>query len=152
MKHLKTFFEMRDTYNASGYFDGTDFVEGGNNKRTGHKIKITNSKGVHINLVKNGSVFDIHETEAQRVKGFIEEVAKMMGLQYIDEKWNWGGFKMTAFQKGMLSGDAANGAPRLNNGTYKEMFAKNPFSLAMTASNRVEYTLEVEDETVLASE
>ena len=152
MKHLKTFFEMRDTYNASGYFDGTDFVEGGNNKRTGHKIKITNSKGTHINLVKNGSVFDIHENEARRVKGFIEEVAKMMGLQYIDEKWNWGGFKMTAFQKGMLSGDAANGAPRLNNGTYKEMFAKNPFSLAMTASNRVEYTLEVEDETVLASE
>jgi hypothetical protein len=149
MKHLKKFFEIRDQYNATGYFNGRDFVEGGNNKRTGHKIKITNGKGVPINLVRSGSKFSIHETEAERVKGFIREMAEMMGLRYMNEKWNWTDFKLTAFQKGMLSGDAANNSPRLNNQTYKDMFEKNPFSLAMTASNRIEYTLEAEHQTVL---
>ena len=149
MKHLKKFFEMRDTYNASGYFNGTDFVQGGNNKRTGHKIKITTSQGLPINLVKSGSIFNIHETEAQRVRGFIQEVAEMMGWQYLDEKWNWENFNPTAFQKGMLSSDNSNGSPNLNNKNYIALFDKNPFSLAMTASNRIEYTIESEDQTVL---
>ena len=149
MKYLRHFFEMRDEYNASGYFNGIDFVQGGNNRRTGHKIKITNSQGSQINLVKQGNVFDIHANERKRVCGFIKEVAEMMGWKYLEDKWNWSNFNLVAFQKGMLSSDNSNGSPRLNNKTYKELFNKNPFSLAMTASNRIEYTLEVEDQTFL---
>lgn len=146
MKHLKKFFEMRDTYNASGYFNGTDFVQGGNNKRTGHKIKISNSQGIPINLVKTVSSFNIHETEAQRVRSFIQEIAEMMGWQYLDKKWNWENFNLTVFQKGMLSSDRSNGSPNLNNKTYEDLVNKNPFSLAMTASNRIEYTIEAKDQ------
>ena len=146
MKHLKKFFEMRDTYNASGYFNGTDFVQGGNNKRTGHKIKISNSQGTPINLVKTVSCFNIHETEAQRVRSFIQEIAEMMGWQYLDKKWNWENFNLTVFQKGMLSSDRSNGSPNLNNKTYEDLVNKNPFSLAMTASNRIEYTIEAKDQ------
>lgn len=141
MHYLKEFFLMRDKYNARGYFNGTEFVEGGNNKRTGHKIKITNGQGVPINLVPNGAFFDIHEIEAQRVRGFIQEVADMMNWQYHPERWHWGNFEVTAMQKSMLSGESKIPTSRLNNRTYIELFTRNPFSLAMTASNRIEYTI-----------
>lgn len=49
----------------------------------------------------------------------------------------------------MLSSDNSNGSPNLNNKNYTALFDKNPFSLAMTAGNRIEYTLESEDQTVL---
>lgn len=142
MQYLKKFFVIRDSFNAMGYFDGTNFVQGGNNKRTGHKIKITNSQGAQINLVNNGSNFDIHPVEAQRVQGFIKEVARMMGWQYRDGKWSWSNFNLKVFQKGMLSGDSEIASSRLNNQTYKALFDRNPFSLAMTASNRIEFTIE----------
>lgn len=142
MQYLKRFFAMRDGFNASGYFDGTNFVQGGNNKRTGHKIKITNGQGAQINLVNNGSTFDIHPLEAQRVQGFIREVARMMGWQYLDGKWSWSNLNLKVLQKGILSGDSPTASMRLNNQTYKALFDRNPFSLAMTASNRIEYTIE----------
>lgn len=142
MQYLKRFFAMRDNFNASGYFDGTNFVQGGNNKRTGHKIKITNGQGAQINLVNNGSSFDIHSAEVQRVQGFIREIARMMGWQYLDRKWNWSNLSIKMFQKSMLSGDSTIASTRLNNKTYKALFDRNPFSLAMTASNRIEYTVE----------
>jgi len=142
MQYLQRFFVIRDSFNATGYFDGTNFVQGGNNKRTGHKLKITNGQGVKINLTNNGSSFDIHTAEAQRVQGFIREVAVMMGWQYLDRKWNWGNFDIKMLQKGLLSGESTAASSRLNNQTYKTLFDQNPFSLAMTASNRIEYTLE----------
>jgi len=142
MQYLQRFFVIRDSFNATGYFDGTNFVQGGNNKRTGHKLKITNGQGVKINLTNNGSSFDIHTAESQRVQGFIREVAVMMGWQYLDRKWNWGNFDIKMLQKGLLSGESTIASSRLNNQTYKTLFDQNPFSLAMTASNRIEYTLE----------
>ncbi|MDI6820759.1 MAG: hypothetical protein QMD65_01100 [Patescibacteria group bacterium] len=142
MQYLGRFFAMRDRFNATGYFNGANFVQGGNNKRTGHKIKITNGQGAQINLVSNGSNFNIHSIEAQRVQGFIGEVARMMGWQYLDRKWNWSNFDLKVLQKGMLSGDSTIASARLNNQTYKALFDRNPFSLAMTASNRIEYTIE----------
>lgn len=143
MKYLKRFFEARDSFNASGYFDGKKYILGGNNKRTGHKIRITNGQGLPINQIKTGSTFDIHSVEAQRVQGFIHEIARMMDWQYIEKKWNWGKFNLKVFQKGMLSGDSSIANSRLNNQTYKDLFDRNPFSLAMTASNRIEYTIEL---------
>ena len=142
MQNLKRFFVIRDGFNASGYFDGKNFVQGGNNKRTGHKLKITNGRGEQINLINHGSSFDIHSSEVQRIRGFISEVAKMMSWQYLDRKWNWGNFNLKMLQKGMLAGDQRIASRRLNNQTYKTLFRKNPLSLAMTATNRIEYTLE----------
>jgi len=112
------------------------------NKRTGHKLKISDGKGSPINLVEDGATYAIHDAEAERVRSFITEVGHMIGLQYIPERWNWAKFSQKILRKGMLSGDAKVAAARLNNGTYTSLFRRNPFSLAMTASNRVEYSLE----------
>ena len=134
---------MRDRYNANGYYNGNSFVSGGRNMRTGHNVRITNSKGELINLVENnnGTLY-IHENEMNRLLGFIREIAEMMGWDYQEEKWTWNNYRATIFQKGMLSSDNSNNSPNLNNRTYTELMGRNPFSLAMTASNRVEYTVE----------
>jgi len=142
MQYLGRFFAVRDDFNASGYFNGTTFVPGGRNKRTGHMLKISDKKGTPINLINTSSGFDIHPAEIKRVRGFIQAIASMMGWQYIDEKWNWSNFNLKVLQKGMLSGDSQTASMRLNNQTYKALFDRNPFSLAMTAGNRIEYTIE----------
>lgn len=141
MRSLKIFFELRDTFNAAGYYNGQDYISGGNNKRTGHKLKISNGQGQIINLVNNGTTYDIHGNEADRVQGFIKQVAPMMGWKYIDDKWNWSNFHLKTYRKGLLSGASSDPATRLNNATYKALFDQNPLSLAMTASNRIEYTI-----------
>ncbi len=142
MGYLKEFFKVRDEFNATGYFDGTELIRGGNNKRTGHKIKISNSRGEPINLVKKGVSFDLHPIEANRVQGFITHIATMMGWRYLAENWNWANFNLQVFKKGMLSSDSENPDFRLNNKTITALFEKNPLSLAMTATNRIEYSIE----------
>ena len=139
MQRLRDFYRMLDQHGATGYFDGEQFSAGGKNKRTGHKIVLSDKRGEPINLVRRGSAFDLHEREAQRAQGCIAELGAMTGLPYRDGNWNWTGFRLVKFRKGLLGG---GGSDRLNNGTFKDLFQKNPFSLAMTATDRIEYTLE----------
>lgn len=142
MQHLEDFFKMRDRYNAQGFYDDHQFVTGGRNKRTGHQIRITNSRGALINLIRRSNQYDLHQNERERVKGFIVEIANLMRWKYDEERWCWGNFEIKLFNKGMLSSESRIASQRLNNQTYKRLFAQNPFSLAMTASNRIEYSIE----------
>ncbi|WP_462137394.1 hypothetical protein [Candidatus Mycalebacterium sp.] len=140
MNELENFFKVRDQYNACGFFDGNLFVEGGRNKRSGHQLKITNTKGQIINIVNRNGLYEIHINEAERIKGFINELSSLTGWSYQSSKWNcWDELQVTAFSKDMLS----NNGTRLNNKTYEDLFLKNPFSLAMTAGDRIEYSIEV---------
>jgi hypothetical protein len=141
MELLRKFFIIRDGFNAQGFFNGTSYVPGGRNARTGHNLKLSDSQGRPINLVHNGTTHDIHDLEAQRVKGFIGSIAGMMGWIYDDSQWTWRGMVVKVFQKGMLSNKPGS-TLRLNNGTYIDLFQKNPFSLAMTASDSLAYTIE----------
>ena len=58
---------------------------------------------------------------------------------YIPEKWSWENLKLFKF----TTEDFSN--RRLNNGTYIELMARNPLSLAMTSGTNIEYTLEEPD-------
>ena len=50
---IERFLRMRDNFNATGYFIiAVSYIDGGRNKRTGDKLKISNSSGTPINLVK----------------------------------------------------------------------------------------------------
>lgn len=139
LNKLEEFFHIRDQYNAHGFYDGSRFVEGGRNKRSGHQLKITNSKGEIINIVDNGSFFDIHTNEVSRVKGFIKQLSSITDWSYQETKWRcWEGLILKQLKKDMLSSDRK----KVNNKNYAELFQKNPFSLAMTASNRIEFSIE----------
>lgn len=138
MNYLNDFFVFRDKSNARGFYDGEKFVERGR-KRSGHQLKLTNTKGEMLNLVNTGKTHRVHDNELGRVRGFIQELSAMVGWAYEESKWRcWDGLVVHKLQKGMLSDDK----PRLNKSTYKDLFESgNPFSLAMTASTRMEYSI-----------
>jgi len=140
MLGLNDFLRMRDGFNASGYSDNSqEYINGGRNKRTGDKLKISNSNGEPINLIKNENSFDIHSKEKIRIEEFITSMSKYVGWQYHSDKWCWENFRLLKFSKGDFSKLA------LSNQTYKLLMDKNPLSIAMTSGTNIEYTIEGPD-------
>ena len=140
MLGLNDFLRMRDNYNAKGYCNSDGiYIDGGRNKRTGDKLKISNSKGDPINIVKDKELFNIHNKEKIRVEDFIDSMSKYVGWKYKAENWFWNDFYLLKFSKG----DFSKGS--LNNKTYIELMDKNPLSMAMTSGQDIEYTLEDPD-------
>ena len=137
---LNDFLRMRDTYNAKGFANTLgEYIQGGRNKRTGDKLKISNPKGEPINIVRNGSLFDIHKTEVIRIEGFISAMSKYVGWPYDSAKWTWDQLRLLRFTKGDFS------ASSLNKQSYTQLMSQNPLSMAMTSGNNIEYTLETPD-------
>ncbi len=139
MRGLNEFLRMRDNLNAKGYYLNGEYQLGGRNKRTGDKLMISNTQGIPLNLEETGSSFKIHIEEKERIKGFITRMCRYLEWEYLPEKWSWENLKLFKF----TTEDFSN--RRLNNGTYIELMAKNPLSLAMTSGTNIEYTLEEPD-------
>lgn len=138
MLGLNQFLRNRDSFNAKGYYTNKEFQTGGRNKRTGDKLRLTNSKGELINLVSSSETYDIHKMEVDRIRNFIQLLANYLDWKVIEKNWNWGQFKLKKFKKR----DFNNIKKSLNNRTYLEMMKLNPFSYAMTSSINIEFTLE----------
>jgi len=136
MEGLNSFLRMRDEFNARGYYNGNEYQEGGRNKRSGHQLKLSNPKGIPINLVKNNDQYDIHTNEKERIAGFISSMSTYIEIPYNPQKWTWGGFRVETFSKGDFS------TTSLNNGSYNNMMDKKPLSMAMTSGANIEYTIE----------
>lgn len=139
MVGLNDFLRIRDTFNATGYYDGSSFMVGGRNKRTGDKLRISNPSGMPINLEKTGDHYKIYQIEKDRIILFIKNLARHVGWDYKDEDWEWNDLRLWKFTKGDFSMNS------LNNRTYLELMQKNPFSLAMTSGMDIEYTIEEPD-------
>lgn len=140
MLGLNDFIRVRDNFNALGYSNSQEnYIEGGRNKRTGHTLKITNSRGEPINLVKNKNLFDIHSKEKIRIEGFITEMSKYVDWPYLSDRWQWDGLRLLKFSKA----DFSNAT--LSNQTYLSLMKKNPLSVAITSGTNIEYTLEKPD-------
>jgi hypothetical protein len=139
MTGLNDFFKIRDEYNAKGFYDGNNFIER-KSSRTGHQLKISNTSGEKINLQKTQqNIFKVYDKEKNRVIGFISKMGAYIDLGYNEEKWCWDNLRIKIFKKGILGGGSKYG--NLNNVTYTSLMQKNPFSLAMTSGNQIEYTL-----------
>jgi len=137
MQGISDFFSIRDRYNAQGQFINGSYVPRGY-KRSGHELRISNTRGEPINLVSHGSVFHIHETEKVRVEGFIKELGKYAGWAYKQEDWPWVDLKLCRFSKRSLE--------RLNTATYNELLRKRvPLSFVIRSGAICEFTLEEPD-------
>lgn len=137
MVGLNELLRIRDKYNAKGAYDGTIYRLGGRNKRTGDKLRITNSSGQPINLESINKHYKIHDDEKNRVVGFIKEMAVFMRLVYDERVWSWDRLKIYQFTKGILSA--------MSNRKYLSLMRKNPLSMAITSGQEMEYTLEAPD-------
>lgn len=109
---------MHDLENIFGKFRE---ISGG--KRGGDKIKISE---ICEGSFPNGWM--------ERISKLLDMLSGLTGWRYRPEKWAWGGLKVLTFSKEIRED--------LNNGSYFGVIAKNPLSFAVTATRRIEYTLE----------
>lgn len=133
---LNDFLRIRDSFNARGYDSDNIYRKGGKIRRTGDKLKISDSKGRIINLQKESDrLYKIHDVEKQRVIDFIKNVSNYIEIPYRNDLWNWDHMVLFEMEKGDFS------KSRLNNSTFVALMDQNPFSLAMTSRSNIEYTL-----------
>lgn len=95
-------------------------------KRGGDKIKITE-------IVKN----TFSTNTITRVDKLIDLLSTLTGFVYKQDKWIFSGFRVLNFTKKIEE--------NLNKKKYLKIIEQNPLSWAITATKRMEYTLEVPD-------
>jgi hypothetical protein len=105
----------------------------GENKRGNDKIKISNSNGEPINLIKRGDCFDFSDEEKEKAEKFLKILSDLTGWKYDNKNWQWSDLKLKIFKKGNV---------RPNNRNFEELISKKPLSWAMTSGLSIEYTLD----------
>lgn len=97
------------------------------------KIKISNSSGEPINLVKNKDLFSISQEQKETADKFLNVLSELTGWDYQKERWTFDNFSVYKFSKGSV---------KPSNQRFNELIEKNPLSWAMTSTLAIEYTLE----------
>lgn len=131
MRRMMKFWEARDACS----------IKVGSRTERGDRITLTSrgGDGSIINVQANGELLDFNRDAKARVEQFLGLLSKSTGWLYKPNDWSWNGWKAELFEKNQLSTDAGN--PRLNNRNFEELLTKHPLSWAITAGNRLEYTL-----------
>lgn len=104
----------------------------------GDRLRISETDGSPINIVKNNNFYKINPGAKGRIEKFIRILSNLTGWEYNKNNWSWGNFKLYKFTKGDLSGKGI----RLNNKNFENLLSKKPLTWAMTSGQNVEYTLE----------
>lgn len=136
MHWLNSFLRIRDWWNAEWFYDWNAYVSWWRNKRTWDKLKFSKSNWDPINLIANWGLYHIHDIEKNRIVNFIKSISNYVWWEYSNDKRTWWNFNMKVFSKWDFSNK------NLSNWTYLELMHQNPFSMAMTSWNNIEYTLE----------
>ena len=143
MEQVKNFFEARDQFNSTCYYDFNDQIKKDKKtRRSGHHMIISQSNGMPTNIVQNAnSTYDIFDEEKARTLGFINFMAELMGWGTFPEKWGFSNLKLYRFKKESMSDTSTL---RLNQKNYKNMVEGNCFSMAITGTTTIEYTRDTE--------
>lgn len=142
MEEINLFLRERDKLNSKCTYNPLTLETNYKNRsRTGDKLMISNSHGEPINIKKKDeSTYDIINEEQERVKKFITLLSSLMGWQPYIDKWNFSNFKLRKFSKGIL--DGKSGHEKFNQVNYKKMVEGKCFSMAITSSLAIEYTID----------
>jgi len=103
------------------------------NKRGNDKIKISDSKGVPVNIGRKNNTFSIISDEKNKSEHFIKILSGLTGWKYKKSDWNWENFQLKKFRKGNI---------KPNNRNFEALIKKRPISWAMTSGQVIEYTLD----------
>jgi len=107
-----------------------------NGSRGGDKIKISNSNGEPVNLIKQNDYFSLSNESKENAIKFLNILAELTGWEFISKNWIFDNFSVYKFKKEKI-------IP--SNQRFNELMEKNPLSWAMTSSSAIEYTLENPD-------
>ena len=105
--------------------------------RGGDKIQISNKDGQSVNMVKNPrNLFDLNEKQIEIGTKFLTLLSNLTGWIYSSDKWCFCNFNVYNFSKGQIVPNGRN---------FDALISQQPISWAMTAGNRIEYTIESTD-------
>lgn len=102
-------------------------------KRGNDKIKISDTKGMPVNLEEDNKTFSITAEERLKAESFIKILSNLTGWGYKQGAWVWEGFRLKKFTKGNI---------RPNNKNFEALMKQKPISWAMTSGQSIEYTLD----------
>ena len=110
--------------------------EVGGATRGGEKIKISERGGKNIGSIiqDRGQVY-IEKEEVRKSEAILEMFANFTGWKYNKSLWTWGNFNHFQFTKKIL--DNTTSFNKRN-----EILETDPISFAITATNRMEYTID----------
>ena len=130
---LNDYYSLYDFMKAlEEFFDR--LAEVSEHRRGNDKIKISDSNGEEINLIKKeNGIYDLEEKELNKITKFLNILADLTTWQYKKDQWQWSDYKLYKFKKKSI---------RPNNRDFESMIAMNPLSWAMTSSLGIEYTLD----------
>lgn len=123
MSLMDTFWEARDQLSVP--------------RQRGDRIAITRrgGKGEMSNLSPGkNDLFDFDSAAKARGEAFLRLLGEATGWQYDQTQWSWEAWRVSVFEKEQLVG--------INIPKFKDLMAREPLSLAITAGNRIEYTLD----------
>ena len=107
--------------------------------RGGEKIKLSDRTGGQSeHIVKEESQVYLARDEVKKSVDILDLFATMTGWEYNEGNWVWEDFECFQFIKEMLEGTTS--VKKRN-----ALLATNPLSFAITATNRVEYTMDREE-------
>lgn len=121
MVSLKDFFEKIKNINGDSRND---------------KVKISNTKGDPVNLIKTNDLFSLSEDVKKSAFAFLNLLSELTGWGFNKNKWNFDNFRLFKFKKGNI---------KPSNKRFNDLVNKNPLSWAMTSTLAIEYTLEEPD-------
>ncbi len=99
------------------------------------KVKISERGGGETaNIVRSDNQAYIEKEEVKKSEGILQMLSDLTGWEYNSQSWCWDNFECIQFSKSVL--DNTTSFRRRN-----ELLTKNPISFAITATNRVEYTI-----------
>ena len=137
MRMMNEFVRERDRLNPVKRFEGGQ-VQTGGRKRKGDKLIISSKESDAVNFVPMAGrpgCFKLFQPEAERIQEFLRLIGdRGLGLPFLAERWNFDEFRLKPLQK--MSRDKLSGR------AFVEVMKQNPFSLAITSGQEVEYTIE----------
>ena len=102
------------------------------------KIKLSDREGrPSEHIVQEENQIYLAGDEVKKSGNVLGMFATLTGWEYNERNWVWKNFECFQFIKGMLEGTT-------NFKKRNELLAKNPISFAITATNRIEYTMDRE--------
>jgi len=108
-------------------------------RERGDRVAITlrGGEGLPHNLELDGTTYSFKEDAKQRAERFLRLLAELTQWEYDANKWAWNNWVFYKFTKETAQG--------LTGRRFTEIIARNPLSLAITGTKRMEYTIEAPD-------
>jgi len=97
------------------------------------KIKISNTKGEPVNIIRNKNGFGLDENERQKAIKYLKILSELTGWKLNIDNWQFSNYEKYIFKKQSTNP---------NNRNFDKMIRKNPISWAMTSGLSIEYTLD----------